>query len=317
MLFSSHRRVRGFTLIELLVVIAIIAVLVALLLPAVQQAREAARRSSCKNNLKQIGLALHNYHDTHGSFPSGWIGVNTQMSPNRADVEGASGASWQLMILPYLDQSPLYNQLDFSSFISQNSGLPNTPNANAILYTTTITGFRCPSDSGPERWNIGEEDDPATIVQGDLPTANYPGVFGTTELHDCEDVGLGNNCWGDGVFGHNSAIAMRDLTDGTSNTFLVGERATRLQVPPGEPAHLSTWVGVIPEGEEAFARILGGTDHPPNDLAGHLEDFSSFHEGGAQFVFGDGRVRFISENVDEGVYRSLATRRGGEVTGNY
>ncbi|MBD3672959.1 MAG: DUF1559 domain-containing protein [Planctomycetaceae bacterium] len=313
MLTSTPRRVRGFTLIELLVVIAIIAVLVALLLPAVQQAREAARRSSCKNNLKQIGLALHNYHDTHGSFPSGWIGVDTQMSPNRADVEGISGASWQLMILPFMDQSPLYNQLDFSSFISQEPG----PNANAILYTTTITGFRCPSDTGPERWNIGEEGSPSTIVQADLPTANYPGVFGTTELHDCEDVGYGNNCWGNGVFSHNSAIAMRDLTDGTSNTFLVGERASRFDVPAGEPAHLSTWVGVIPEGEEAFARILGGTDHPPNDPSGHLEDFSSYHEGGAQFVFGDGRVRFISENIDEGVYRGLATRQGGEVPGNY
>lgn len=317
MSFTRNSRLRGFTLIELLVVIAIIAVLVALLLPAVQQAREAARRSSCKNNLKQIGLALHNYHDTHGSFPSGWIGVDTQMSPNLADVEGASGASWQLMILPFMDQSPLYNQLDFSAYISQDSGLPNTPNANSVLYTATITGFRCPSDSGPERWDIGEEGSPTTIVQSNLPNANYPGVFGTTEIHDCESVGLGNNCWGNGVFGHNSAYKMRDLVDGTSNTFLVGERATRLQVPPGEPAHLSTWVGVIPEGEEAFARILGGTDHPPNDPAGHLEDFSSFHEGGAQFVFGDGRVRFISENIDEGVYQALATRQGGEVVGDY
>jgi len=305
------RRARGFTLIELLVVIAIIAVLVALLLPAVQQAREAARRSSCKNNLKQIGLALHNYHDTHGAFPPGWIGVE-QAAPFRPDVEGPSGMSWQVMILPFMDQAPLYNQLNFSQPVIQT-----VPNQNNILFQTTITGYRCPSDAGPERWDIEEEGSPGTVLQTNLPNANYPGVFGTTEIHDCETVGLGNNCWGNGVFGHNTAYKMRDLIDGTSNTFLVGERASRLNVPAGEPAHLSTWVGVIPEGEEAFARILGGTDHPPNDPAGHLEDFSSFHEGGAQFLLGDGRVRFVSENIDEGLYESLATRQGGEVVGEF
>lgn len=311
MFFSQKRTARGFTLIELLVVIAIIAVLVALLLPAVQQAREAARRSSCKNNLKQIGLALHNYHDTHGAFPPGWIGVE-QTAPFRPDVEGPSGMSWHVMILPFMDQAPLYNQLNFSQPVIQT-----VPNQNSILFNTTITGYRCPSDPGPERWDIEEEGSPGTPLQTNMPTANYPGVFGTTEIHDCETVGLGNNCWGNGVFGHNTAYKMRDLIDGTSNTFLVGERASRLNVPVGEPAHLSTWAGVIPEGEEAFARILGGTDHPPNDPAGHLEDFSSFHEGGAQFLLGDGRVRFVSENIDGGVYQGLATRQGGEVVGEF
>jgi len=305
MSFRNSNRMRGFTLIELLVVIAIIAVLVALLLPAVQQAREAARRSSCKNNLKQIGLALHNYHDTHNAFPPGWIGVDTTVVPHLADVEGQSGMSWHVMILPFMDQSPLYNQLNFSASIQAP--------ANSILFNTTLTAFQCPSDAGPERWDI-EEEGGGAVLQTDLPKANYVGVFGTTEIHDCESVAPGNNCIGNGAFSHNRVYKMRDLTDGTSNTILVGERSSNMNL--AEP-HLSTWVGVIPEGDEAFARILGGMDHTPNHPAAHLEDFSSYHTGGAQFVLGDGRVRFISENIDYGTYQGLGTRSLGEVLGDF
>jgi len=307
----SHRirRARGFTLIELLVVIAIIAILIALLLPAVQQAREAARRASCKNNLKQIGLALHNYHDTTGAFPSGWIGVEASTATPRPYVNGVSGMGWHVMLLPYLDQAPLYQQLNF--------GQPVSHADNNELFTTILTVFRCPSDSGPERWDLAQEGSPGTILKSQLPTANYVGVFGTTEIHNCESLTPGQICRSNGTFSHNSVIRMSDFIDGSSNTIVVGERATNQMVPAGATAHLSTWVGVIPGGEETFERILGSADHVPNHPNGHIEDFSSNHTGGAQFILGDGSVRFISENIDANLYRGLATRQGGELIGTF
>ncbi|MGH7199170.1 MAG: DUF1559 domain-containing protein, partial [Planctomycetaceae bacterium] len=206
-------------------------------------------------------------------------------------------------ILPMLDLSPLYNQLDLSR--------PLTDPANAIALGTMLPAFRSASDTGPDRWQIHQEGSPGTVL-AELPTANFVGSFGTAELEDCEGLPLGQNCRGDGMFFHNSAVRIRDVIDGTSNTFHVGERKTDASL-----GWYSTWVGVVPEGEEAFARVLGVADHNPNSPAAHLDDFSSYHEGGVFFLFGDGRVRFLSENVDHGIYRGLATRAGGEVAGEY
>ncbi|QDT25729.1 Type II secretion system protein G precursor [Gimesia panareensis] len=292
--FTRH----GFTLIELLVVIAIIAILIALLLPAVQQAREAARRSQCKNNLKQIGLALHNYHDTHGLFPSGWIGVQPGVGAN---AQYGSGWGWGTMILPYLDQNPLYNQINFSLSI-------NDPAQTPSIIDTSLTVFRCPSDPATETFELHQEGSPGTVL-AKLATGNYVGVFGSDELDDCGTTPPGTACKSTGVFYQNSNTRFRDITDGSSQTLFVGERKTNPQ-----QGWYSTWVGVIPQGEETYVRPLGATDHPPNDPAAHIDDFSSHHTGGAQFLFGDGRVRFISENIDEGVYRSLSSIRGGELT---
>ncbi|WP_417394435.1 DUF1559 domain-containing protein [Gimesia chilikensis] len=294
---ASNTR-RGFTLIELLVVIAIIAILIALLLPAVQQAREAARRSQCKNNLKQIGLALHNYHETHGLFPSGWIGVQPGVGPN---VEYGSGWGWGTMILPYLDQSPLYNQINFNLAINDPAQTPG-------IIDVSLSVYRCPSDPSSQTFELEEEGSPGTLL-ATLATGNYVGVFGDEELDSCDSVPAGSTCKSTGVFYQNSNTRFRDITDGTSQTVFVGERKTNADL-----GWHSTWVGVVPEGEETFARPLGATDHPPNDPAAHFDDFSSHHTGGAQFLFGDGRVRFISENIDEGVYRSLSSIRGGEIT---
>ncbi len=296
---------RGFTLIELLVVIAIIAILIALLLPAVQQAREAARRSQCKNNLKQIGLALHNYHDVHRTFPSGWIAVE---NGRQNAHEGVSGAGWGVMILPLLDQAPLYGQFVPSVAINdpRNAGFINTP----------LTVFQCPSDPKPDTWHIMQEGTSTRLAE--LPTANYVGSFGTQELDGCENapgtapVRSNGQCIGDGPFYHNSKVQIRDITDGTSSTLLVGERRTDPRL-----GWYSTWPGMVPEGEEAFQRILGSADHVPNHPSAHLDDFSSHHEGGSQFVLGDGSVRFLSENIDQGVYQSLATIQGGEVVGEF
>ncbi len=308
---SNSLRRRGFTLIELLVVIAIIAVLIALLLPAVQQAREAARRAACKNNMKQLGLALHNYHDSHNTFPAGWIGATSGVG---ADVEGLNGFGWGTMILPYVDQATLYNQLNFSNSIVDPVNLPQLAQGLAV--------FRCPSDPQPETWEIEEEASPGTVI-AELATANYVAVFGSgpsqpggLDLHDCE--GLTGQCRGNGIFFHNSRIGLRDITDGSSTTIIVGERMTR---PLNSNVNLfSTWSGAIPEGAEAFSRILGVVDHPPNAAHHgtiHQDDFGSYHIGGTQFVLADGHVVFISENIDENVYQHLATRSNNEVLGEF
>ena len=299
---ATHRPARlrrGFTLIELLVVIAIIAILVALLLPAVQQAREAARRTGTRNNLKQIALALHNYHDTHNTFPPGWIGATA----GRPDVEGTAGWGWASMLLPSLDQGPLFQSIDFS--------LPITDPVHAPVRRLMLPVFRSPSDTGREQWDLHEEDDPSVLL-ATLPTANFVGNFGTVELEDCEGLPLGQTCTSDGLFFHNSRIGFRDILDGASQTFAVGQRRTDEAL-----GWYSTWVGVVPGGEEAFARILGIADHNPNSPVAHLDDFSSNHEGGVFFAYGDGRVQFLSENIDHNTYRALATRHGQEVVGDY
>jgi len=298
---QNRRRKRvGFTLIELLVVIAIIAVLIALLLPAVQQARDAARRTQNRNNLKQIGIALHNYHEAHNVFPPGWIGVTA----GQQHVEGESGFGWATFLLPNLEQEPLYKRLDFSQ--------PLMAPANGVARNTYLPAFRNPSDSADNLWEITSEADGSALTM--LPTANYIGNFGTTELEECEGLAAGTPCAGNGMFFLNSAVRIRDVTDGTSNTFHVGERRTRTDV---DPEWHSTWVGVAPEGEEAFARILGVADHRPNSPAGHLDDFSGPSPGGVFFLFVDGRVRFVTENINLGVYQSLATRNGGELVGEF
>ena len=296
---NSRRFVaRGFTLIELLVVIAIIAILVALLLPAVQAAREAARKTQCVNNLKQIGIALHNYHETSQCFPPGWIGVTS----GQQDTHGLNGWGWASKLLHRMDQQSLYHQINFKLTVDDP--------ANAGVLKTSLPMFRCPSDTSSESWTMNHESTGSPLLQ--LPTANYIGSFGTDELDECESVPVGQRCASNGVFFHNESVRFPSITDGTSSTLFVGERKTK----PTDGWN-STWVGIIPTGEEHFPRILGSADHTPNSPAGHFDDFSSHHVTGVHFLMVDGRVRMITTNIDERTYKSLATRAGNEPVADF
>jgi prepilin-type processing-associated H-X9-DG protein/prepilin-type N-terminal cleavage/methylation domain-containing protein len=304
------------TLIELLVVIAIIGILVALLLPAVQQARESARSSKCKNNLKQIGLALHMYQDSHKVFPPGFLWENTNGFPlGIGDRQSGTGWSWGSMLLPYLEQGPLHGQIDFKLNLDDRSRFTSRPN-NAQLVLHELSGFRCPSDSDVSTVEIHY----LTAISADngirritMATSNYMGVKG---------IGV-EGYRNTGIFFANSRISFNDLLDGTSSTMAVGEYVSMRRPLP------STWAGTPTDN---WTRCLATTRLPPNRdlrISNSIEccAFSSRHPGGLNFVFCDGNVRFISETIDaaEGffpgylprVYQALSTREGGEVVSDY
>jgi prepilin-type N-terminal cleavage/methylation domain-containing protein/prepilin-type processing-associated H-X9-DG protein len=308
---------RGFTLIELLVVIAIIAVLIALLLPAVQAAREAARRAQCVNNLKQIGLALHNYVQTHNALPPGYVSF---YNANFLREDGA-GWGWASMILPQLEQNPIYNAINFQAAIQ----LP----VHSTVRTTPLGVYFCPSDHMPRVWTASFGI--ARMVRGrvvqdvfpiaDVAGANYVGVFGRGE------PGVD----GDGVFFRNVSVQFPDITDGLSTTLCVGERAPSPLTGRGE----ATWVGTVPGAEfyscapalsdpdatgpcikeDASSMTLGhtGEGHGPGDPWGDVNQFYSQHGGGVFFAFCDGHVAFLKRTMNYQTYIALSTRASGEV----
>ena len=331
---ASHRRRRGFTLIELLVVVAIVAILVSLLLPAVQQAREAARRAQCTNNLKQIGLALHNYHSRVGSFPPGFLAVDDHGDPH---LDGSNGFGWAAFLLPELDQGPLHDVLDFENPLTEHHAHPLpaafrdddhdhslAEGSNLELIALPLPLFRCPSDVGRNSFHLelGEhhndhdhdfrdgDDDDHGDEEVELGTSNYAAVFGGfADLHAMEELDEDVARIGDGMFGQNTATKFRDVRDGTTNTVAVCERAS--EAIRQEPFY-SAWAGVVAEGEEAITRVLGVTDHPPNAYE-HPEDFSSEHAGGLNALLGDGSVRFVSQSIDDVVFQSVGSMAGGEI----
>lgn len=287
-----NRPQKAFTLVELLVVIAIIGILVALLLPAVQAAREAARRMSCNNNMKQIALALHNYHDTYQALPMGWIGLASPNGPVLS--EGEPGWGWAAHVLPFIEQNTVTDIV--------RDTLPIMDPLNQLARDTHLPIYRCPSDANSRQFFDLEDGGGAVLAT--VPTANYVGMFGTRELEDCEGLPPGVQCRGDGPFFHNSSTRFRDFIDGTSNTLLIGERYSKF----GE----STWLGAVPGADESFARILAIADHAPNAPSGHLDDPGSYHPAGTNFAFADGSVHIIVATIDLNVYYALATMQGGE-----
>lgn len=333
-----HRR-RGFTLIELLVVIAIIAVLIALLLPAVQQAREAARRSQCKNNLKQLGLALHNYHDSAKVFP---VGV---MRSNSGSIQSNS-VGWSGMLLPYIDQAPLYNQIDWTAFGPNFTGTTLATNQwhdSGVLeaaVSTTLPVMRCPSSGDPTKvsWDsiptrvpsnyigvqTGAIGNPATAYKGEYKSH----MDDSMNLNDFNGSGGGHYRM-HGVLLPVFVTSMADITDGTSNTAMVGECLNKWFVPNGTfrvIEHHYIGSGNANDNNHFHLGSLGAvinwatkTDGAGNAWGSGYDDndlrlaFSSQHVGGAHFVFADGAVKFISENVDHLVRLGAGSRDGAEI----
>ena len=284
---------RGFTLIELLVVIAIIAVLIALLLPAVQQAREAARRSQCKNNLKQLGLALHNYHDTFGRFPPGYTDDGTAR---------LGGWSWQAQILPQLEQGPLFGKFDFRSrpFGTTGAGGISTPH-NVAGVGTTLAVFSCPSDTKPPVESLHNTSARAYVEK--LATSSYCGSVGAFGGNTCDistlppKIPAENN----GLLIVNRCRRIADVTDGTSHTIAVGE--VTWQVSQNNSLYGSVGSNGIARCDNGAAdapgpfRHLRTTRQKLNGTTTQHRAFHSLHSGGAQFLLTDGAVRFVSENV--------------------
>lgn len=330
----KHSQKRGFTLIELLVVIAIIAILIALLLPAVQQAREAARRSTCKNNLKQIALALHNYHETHRVFPPAAIttrvasgsGTSRQWAPwlEAGDTAGSGagfhGTSWMLMILPFVDQSAIYNQWNFNVNVL----------ANRAQAEVNVPGFYCPSRrskvrGGDLRIQLGETPSATTPVNGFTKGGNDYGAcvgsgngFGDGSAgHNFLDAGASNDWIGvfggghRGMFTVNSDTQMRDVKDGTTNTIMIGElqRLTSgaWNVSRSNDGWATGGVGTAFDTDIGSRGINGG----------HFQGPGSDHVGGAHFGLGDGAVRFISENIDGVTFERLGNADQGTVVGEF
>ena len=340
---------KAFTLIELLVVIAIIAILIALLLPAVQQAREAARRTQCKNHLKQWGLAVHNYHDVHNQFP-----IN-----GTADWALKAKGSQLVMLLPYIEQSALYNSIDFGNRIPithPNAGWWNVPNSsqgfNPNLFTqkwmsAKIAVMRCPSTQCPktESWDW------------DMTTSSYAPSMGAQRMdinspqgNTCTAYGQGSveqrgsqtGYFGDGQSGHgnsnnggeisgpfargNWAANFGEIIDGTSNTIMMGEVLATLECTDhghyGAFTMNNQWFATTAPINYRTCQTGHGYTPVPGDCGktnswNTARGFKSDHTGGAHFVLCDGSVRFISENIDYGTYQALGSRRDGKVVGEF
>lgn len=299
----------GFTLVELLVVITIIGILIALLLPAVQSAREAARRMQCSNNLKQLVLAMHNYHTAHKTWPPGALVSNN--------------LPWNVLVLPFIEQQALHDLFDFDEGDFNGGSNHEGPNKN-IHALNRIDGFLCPSNTRQQTSHPSSTliDGRKTYTshyygvagpKGDDPSGNPYPYDGTSDLHGGFASG--------GVLGRDSAVRMSDITDGTSNTLALGEVALQIGPPigygPTGGGDGSSWVRGIafgttsPTGMSSAKNVAVGINQPSPEF--NDDPFSSFHPGGATFAKCDGSVTFVSENVDMAVYKSSASRDRGEV----
>lgn len=344
---SAGRGREGFTLVELLVVIAIIGILIALLLPAVQAAREAARRAQCSNNLKQIGLALHNYHDSYKTFPFSYMVYVPNGDLSR--IAELNAQCWGTRILPYLEQTALSDQYNDSVAALKLAGMPLSP-TNLTVIQTPVAAYTCPSAPGDAKARIYDSDlsvDPSTPfpltwtaapsdycatsgVRGDFASLAYPSGQGGNRDGVLQFIGFDPDA---GFQLKLPTSRISDVRDGTSNTFIVGERVGGDELywrggrmaDTGVPWDLfrltngGGW-GDILNGEHWLAGSLydgkmgpDGGPCPINCTNRRSAGFYSFHPGGAQFAMADGSVRFISETIAASTLAALITRAKGEV----
>jgi prepilin-type N-terminal cleavage/methylation domain-containing protein/prepilin-type processing-associated H-X9-DG protein len=326
-----NRRIRGvsgFTLVELLVVIAIIGVLVALLLPAIQAAREAARRTACQNNFKQVGLALQNYHSALGAFPPGTEYAEFR-NANCTDLPVAGdqrGFGWGAFILPYLEQNSLHERLDFKGSIFDYAN----PNGNWANSVVLVDAFVCPSEINQTKWvDCCTNRDHGGAPGDDWRLSSMVGIGDSVQAHCMMYQPF---TYGRGVLYNYSKVSVAQITDGTSNTFIFGEITSALgrdaagvEVPVG-----MTWVTRavtdVRQGINGPGTLPGGRDDKIDPLDGdggnrHEEYFrevglSSFHPGGTHIAFADGSVQFFNEDSNQDVLFAHATRADDEIISN-
>ena len=312
---------RGFTLVELLVVVAIVGLLAALTVPAVMQARAAARRTKCQNNLHQIGLGLLNYHESFRALPPGWVvSVNAD---GRLDPQRGPGWSWASLILEHIEQRTLCDQA-----LSHRFAVADPRHAKARLMQIPL--YRCPADSREAVVKVAQGPSPslfdavaaapllACVGCGGgplLPTAagapvdqlagtNYVASFGTLTIENAVALSGGAGIRGDGPFFENSGTRLADITDGLSQTFLIGERSSRL----GD----STWVGLVASRPQDVARVVGVADRTPNDRAAGPSHFGSEHDGASYFALADGSVLPVADTSDRSIFGAFATASAGD-----
>ena len=277
----------GLTLIEVIFVLGIVAFAAAMFVPATRGGRHAARRSECKNNLKQIGLAMHNYHDTFNRLPPGYV---------VGDEYATHLWGWSTYLLPYIDQNPLYNQL--------NVGVAGWIENDKSGSNTVLPAFRCSSDVG------------SPLVIGSIKAArsNYVANNGchlainfAVNNPVCSTASLGTTgCVGGGPFSRNSNFRFPDCQDGLSNTFLVGERSSATTISSSMVGGDSIWIGAANVSPNGVGLILGDTHAVPNSSVATPYGYSSKHTGGAQFLMADGAVRFISSNIDLHTFQQIS-----------
>lgn len=299
----------AFTLVELLVVVAIIGVLMGLLLPAVQAAREAARRSSCTNNLRQVGIALHTYaHARKEQFPEGWL-------CNADHANEGVGWGWASRILPQMEEAEVANSVD--GFVRVGTPIGSASDA---VRQKIIRPFLCPSDSAAALFFPGTGtslDQPdADAGSQQFARTNYVGMFGSSEVegeaHTGDHAGetdADHAFHGNGIFFANSRMPFSHIQDGLSKTIMVGERDSRIGG--------SLWIGMVEGLCGPMTRVVGAGEHMFNNESPHFGDFTSRHPNGINVVFADGHVAFLQTSLSPEIFQAMSTRRSGEVVGNY
>ena len=297
-------RRKAFSLVELIVVVAIIGILISLLLPAIQHARESARRMSCSNNLHQIGVALHSYHQAQKRLPPGWLVVD--LSAPDAASQDSTGWGWSAMLLPFIEQAPLDD-----GFVDTRLGIDD--DRNKFSRTTPIAVFRCPSDTNQGVFTLTGTNRCGGSPLTDLATADYVGVTARSSrevpIAYCASVPWSSD---EAVFTFTQSATLRDITDGISQTVVVGERSCG--------PFPSAWAGALPEGEHARARVLGLMDSPPQPAAAigrENVEFGSYHPAGSQFLLADGSVRMVDVEIDPALFKAICTRGGGETVAEF